>query len=165
MWPNFVTFSSSWKSWPSSNMTSDMPVIFVFFVAQTLWAAAPINLSRPCDNQRVQQLRSSELQKIARQDQADRQWQKQGLIPTRTMLEQMAARDLKRRKALVKFLAKAVLNPRRIRGRIHRLSARHNFGSLSSSLFMVQTSGRDGQKRNEEQCCDGSRSISGQSWA
>ena len=60
------------------------PLVFLF-AAQISCATTTTDLGMPCADAKVQKKRSVELQKIAAEDQADRDWQIKGLQPTQEM--------------------------------------------------------------------------------
>jgi hypothetical protein len=78
--------------------------LVVLLVSQAACATTTANPGMPCADPKVQNDRSVELQKIAHDDQADREWQMKGVQPTQEMLEKMAERDLERRKRVGEIL-------------------------------------------------------------
>jgi hypothetical protein len=78
--------------------------LLICFFAQTACATTFADLGAPCADPAVQNNRSIELQKISREDQADREWQMKGIQPTLGMLEDMAKHDLERRKRVGEIL-------------------------------------------------------------
>jgi hypothetical protein len=83
-------------------------LLFLLFL-QTACATSSTNLGMPCADPKVQTDRSGELQKIAKEDQVDRDWQKKGVQPTQQMLEKMAEHDLQRRKRVGEILGEGCL--------------------------------------------------------
>lgn len=85
-------------------MKSTLFPLLILFSVQTSFAATTVDLGMPCADPKVQNERSIELQKIAADDQADREWQGEGIQPTEALLGKMAQHDLERRKRVGELL-------------------------------------------------------------